>query len=138
MRNLIVIIAAFWSALVLSAEVEVNQAWVRLMPPGSHMTAAYLAIENHSDNALTLQSVSSIAAKDCSIHQTVNEDGVSRMHQLEGIKLPSNETVVMQPGGIHIMLMGISRPLIKGDKFPMKLKFSDGTEQDIQLDIRSR
>ena len=138
MRTLVTILILICSNLGFAAEVKVNDSWVREMPPGMGMTAAYLTLENESEKKLVLTSISSTAAADCSIHKTEIKDGMSRMVEIQNLAIDPKQSLTMQPGGIHIMLMDLSKPLKKGEKFPLQLNFSDGSSQLIEAVIESR
>ncbi len=135
MNKLITVLMLLLGSFSVLAEVTISDGWVRAMPPGSYMTAAYLSLENNAEESLKLISITSSAAKDCSIHETVIEDGMSRMHQLNAIELPPSTKISLQPGGMHIMLMELNKPLIKGESFPLQLEFSDGSVKKIELKI---
>jgi hypothetical protein len=138
MRTLVTIFILICSTLSFAAEVKVNDSWVRAMPPGMGMTAGYLTLENTSEKKLILESISSTAADDCSIHRTEIKDGMSRMIEVHDLGINPHQILTMQPGGIHIMLMELTKPLKKGEKFPLQLNFSDGSKQIIEAVIESR
>ncbi len=137
MRTFATILVLVCSTLS-AAEVKIVDSWVRAMPPGMGMTAAYLSLKNESETTLFIESISSLAADDCSVHETVTKDGVSRMVEIQKLEIKPMETLEMQPGGIHVMLMKLTKPLIKGEKFPLQLNFSDGSKQNFEVIIETR
>lgn len=116
--------------------IKASHAWVRAMPPGSAMTAAYLTLENTSDKPLKVISVSSPQANDCSIHETVIEKGINRMREVKYLSIPAHQSVTLSPGGLHIMIMGMNRPLKKGALFPIVFKYSDGSLLQVEALIK--
>ena len=115
----------------------IEKAWARAMPPGAQTAAAYLIINNRSDFRAQLEAVATPIARSASLHRTELEDGISRMRPLEsGAALPPNSELVMQPGGVHVMLTGLQEPLQSGTRLPLVLTFADGSTASIQAEVR--
>lgn len=94
----------------------------RPTPNGRDVTACYLTLSSAVDDRLV--SVSSPDAATAEIHEMKTEDGVMKMRELEdGLPLPAGQTVRLQPGGDHIMLFGLDRPLAPGDTVSLTLTF---------------
>src|SRR5262245_2902735 len=110
-RTLLAIVACFAVASSARAEggVSVAQAWARATVPGQKVAGVYLDIR--SDAAATLTGARSSAAGSAEIHSMSNDNGVMRMRRLPRLDLPAGETVRLVPGGNHIMLLNIKRPL---------------------------
>jgi copper(I)-binding protein len=73
--------------------------------PGMHMSAGYLSLTNTSDDPITITAVSSPQFAAVEMHETIIEDGVSRMVELAELAVPPSSTVNFEPGGKHLMLM---------------------------------
>lgn len=102
------IAAAFLAACNAGTErrgLEFNEAWVRAAPPATRMTAAFGVLENHTSSDIELTAWSSPAYADVSLHKTEVIDGVSRMRAVPVLAIPAGESVVLAPGGYHLMLM---------------------------------
>ncbi len=97
------------------ANLSVDSAWVRAMPPGSKMTAAYFSLHNNSGEEVRIISVSSPEFSSASLHESVIEDGVSRMLEIPVLVLKPGESVHLEPGGKHLMLMGSHSGDIPGE-----------------------
>jgi len=82
-----------------------QDAWVRAMPPGSMMTAGFGRLVNISDAELNITGYSSPQFDDVSLHQTVLEDGVSRMNEVPALKISAGAEINLTPGGYHLMFM---------------------------------
>jgi copper(I)-binding protein len=66
------------------------------------------------------------------------EDGVAKMREVEGgIPVPAGESVTLEPGGLHVMLMGLSKPLAEGETAPLTLRFESGAEIAVDAPIRA-
>jgi periplasmic copper chaperone A len=91
-------------------------------PIGSAQVAAgYMGISNEGDHADTLIGVEFSA------------DGVASMKHVEALNIPADDTVVLEPGGYHIMLMGLTQPLNVGDMLPATLIFEHGGRVEIEF-----
>jgi copper(I)-binding protein len=140
MRRTLVVIAVL--ALVAGAcgeddaSLDVADAWARsaLGPNG----AVYLTIEGgDADAALSGVSVSPDVAAMAQIHQTViRDDGVMAMTRIPHVEIPAGSTVMMVPGGMHVMLMELAEPLEIGDTLDMTLTFDNGTELTTTVEVR--
>lgn len=131
MRKLMVLLLA----LVLSGfahagdPITVKEAWVRAPAPGAQVTAAYLTLE--VAEPATLVSASSSAAKAVEIHTMNMKNGVMEMRQLKALELKPGQPVKLQPGGLHLMLIDLTKPLKVGDNVDMVLHFGDGKEAKV-------
>jgi len=101
------------------ASLRAEDVWVRAMPPGQRMTAAYLRIVAGGE-PVEIDGVSSPIG-DASLHETQTVDGRSRMVEIEKLSLGPGETVELAPGGKHIMLMGLERTPEVGELVPICL-----------------
>jgi len=117
-------------------DITVEQAWSRITPGGSKTGAIYLTIHNKSPNDDLLLAVDSSAAQSTAVHESRIADGVARMEPLPvGIPMPRHGEVVMRPGGIHIMLTGLSGELAVGNTLPVKLVFQEAGSLDFEVPI---
>jgi copper(I)-binding protein len=102
---------------------KVSQAWARATAPGVDVGAAYLTIDGGAADDI-LVSASTARATMVHLHTVEESDGVAKMRAVEGIKVPAGKRVVLAPKGTHIMLMGLSKPLVAGESFPLELRFA--------------
>lgn len=93
------------------ATVAFDNAYINRPPPVSKMAAGYVAIHNRSDQAVRLISASSPVFNSVEIHETYADGSVMSMRRLESLEIPANGTVELQPGGVHLMLMGRAKEL---------------------------
>jgi copper(I)-binding protein len=118
------------------ASLDVAEAWARpaLGPNG----AVYLTVEGgDADTALNGVSASSEIAALVEIHQTVlRDDGTMAMTRITDVEVPAGSTVMMVPGGMHVMLVDLAEPLELGDTFDMTLTFDNGTELTTMVEVR--
>ena len=59
-----------------------------------------------------------------------------RMRKIDKIELPAGGEVTLQPGGLHVMLLGLKQDLNEGERISVTLKFSDGSSKTIEAPVR--
>jgi periplasmic copper chaperone A len=117
--------------------VIVKDAFARASPTGAETGGAFATIVNNGQAADKLISASSSAAKTVELHETVDENGVMKMvHHPEGWEIPAGGTLVLKPGGKHIMLIGLIAPLEVGKKIQMTLNFEKAGAQTIDVPVK--
>jgi copper(I)-binding protein len=116
---------------------EVTQAWTRATPPGMTMGVGYFAVRNPGKRADQLVGASSPLARVVEVHRTIEEGGVSRMRPAKTVEIGPGKTVVAEPGGLHLMLIGLSQPLVEGQKLPVTLEFRNAGKIAVSLNVRS-
>lgn len=90
--------------------------------------AAYMAVLNGLDVPVRLASVTGNAAAAVELHESVNDNGVMKMEpHPEGFEIPAGGTLELKPGGKHVMLLGLVKPLAVGDSIDLTLNF-EGSE----------
>lgn len=103
--------------------IEIKQAWARALPPVVPNGAAYLQLTNMTKKSDILESVTSDIAKHSMLHESYFDDEKVAMRHIDKLTVASKQTVVFKPGGYHIMLMGLKRPLTAGTSFNLTLHF---------------
>jgi copper(I)-binding protein len=117
-------------------DVVVEQAWARVVPGGAKTGAVYLTIHNKSANDDLLLAVDSSAAASTAVHESKVVEGVATMEALPfGVVMPSHDEVVMRPGGIHIMMTGITSALKPGDMLPVRMVFREAGTLDFDVPV---
>lgn len=120
-----------------SGAVSVNEAWVRAVPVAGMNGAAYMTLVNQGEKTLTLTAVDMGDLARVELHESVEHDGMMHMNELAGgIELPPGQPVVLKPGGLHIMLMGVSKALLPDHTVQATLRFSDGTSQTLEIPVK--
>jgi copper(I)-binding protein len=109
------------AALAQTSQLEVSDAWARATPGKAENGAAYLTILSPTTDRLV--SVSSPVAKKAELHTMSMAGMVMQMRPLAGLDIPAGRPVTLKPGGEHIMLLGLNRPLQEGESFPLTLNF---------------
>ncbi|MEJ2743589.1 MAG: copper chaperone PCu(A)C [Gammaproteobacteria bacterium] len=105
------------------AVLTVEHAWVRVMPPNSTSTAVYFDLTNHSAHSVAVVGVEADWATGAAFHQTIRAAGVARMQPVNEVLIPAGDTFRFQPGGQHIMMMGLREPLRQHDRKAFTLRY---------------
>jgi copper(I)-binding protein len=108
------------------AQVTVKDPWARATVPGQPVGAAYMKIE--SKTHATLVHVETDVAREVQVHHMQMQDGVMKMRDHGALEVFPGKTVELAPGGLHLMLMGLKKPLDSGDTIALKMTFVDGTK----------
>ena len=133
---LIIVSSVFGCSDMTSSLVQVRNAWVREPPGGHPITGAYMEITNTSNAICEIIQVSSPKVGRVEIHQTKHDNGTMRMRKIDSLKLRPGEQIILQPGGLHLMLMDLADDLKAGDILMLLLHFSDGTKQQVESSVR--
>jgi hypothetical protein len=118
-----------------AGDLAVQQPWTRAAGQGA-TGAGFMAISNRGAAADRLLSASSPAARAMEMHTMVRDGEVMRMRAVEAIPVPAGETVALRPGGLHLMLVGLSRPLREGETVPVTLRFERAGEVRVELSVQ--
>lgn len=124
---------AAWAA----APVTVSDPSARAVPPGQPNSAVFMTLTNPSDQARALVAATSPAARTVELHTHTNDGGVMRMRRIERIDIPAGGSVQLKPGGLHVMLIGLTGDLTPGGKVALELTFDDGSAIQVQAPVRT-
>ena len=116
-----------------TGQLEIQAPWARATPGQAQNGAAYLTIVSPTTDRLT--AASSPVAKKVELHTMSMEGGVMRMRPLAALDIPAGQTVALSPGGTHIMLLGLARPLREGQSFPLTLSFEHAGGRQVTVAI---
>lgn len=137
-----------------AGETSVSDAWARVTTPTQTTGAVYMTIESPDGDTLTGASVPSSVAGDAQLHETTDEgpmdsagsmdstgsmhpgDGMMGMKEVDRVEIPAGGTLTLEPGGHHIMLMDLAKPIESGDTIPVTLELEKAGE--IEVDATAR
>jgi len=114
----------FTAAPAWSADVEIIGAWARAAPDRAVNGAAYVTLTNAGASEDRLIAVETAAAGRAEIHTHGMAGGIMKMQRLDFVAVPAGDTVTFQPGGLHLMLFGLQRPLKVGETISLTLIFA--------------
>jgi copper(I)-binding protein len=129
-----VLLAACGSAQA-AGKLGVTDAWIRAAPPGAGALAGYATLANTGDAPLTLLTVQSDAFRMTSLHETIVDGGVAKMRELHRLVIAPGQTVALEPGGRHLMLMQPRDEVAVGGKVRMMFLLADGTRVETYFDV---
>jgi periplasmic copper chaperone A len=119
----------------VDAAVTATDAWVRGTVPAQKTTGAFITLQSTEDAKLV--GVSTPAAKAAEIHESTQSQGVMHMHAVDEVPLPAGKRVELKPGGFHVMLVDLSKPLVEGDSVPLTLTIEDKQGKRSQVQVRA-
>jgi periplasmic copper chaperone A len=129
----ILIAALALPATAAPSRLSVSDAWSR--PATGVNGAGFMTLTNRGSNAESLVAASSPAAARVEIHATSLSGGMASMEKLASVPVPAGGEVTFKPGGKHLMLMGLKRPLKPGDRFPITLTFASGAKVEATFSV---
>lgn len=115
----------------VATSVLIADAWARATFEMATTGAAYAKLNNTSNTTITLlsASISDDIAQKVELHTTVMQGDMMQMQELEnGIEISAQGSVDLSPGGMHLMLMGLTGALQAGDSFDIEFRFSDNSK----------
>ncbi len=132
-RQLLVAAAFALAAASASAQVKVQDAWIRATVPGQMATGMFAKITAASDAKLI--SASTPAAAVVEVHEMKMEQGVMKMRAVDALDLPAGKSVELKPGGYHVMLMDLKQTMKAADVVPVTLvvQGADGRKELIEV-----
>jgi len=125
-------------ALPAAAAVTATDAWVRGTVPAQTATGAFVTFTSTEDARVV--SVTTPAARVAQIHESRVEAGHATMREVDALALPAGRAVQMRPGGYHVMLEQLTRPLAEGDRVPLTFTIEDkgGKRSRLEVDAAVR
>ncbi|HEY8266833.1 MAG TPA: copper chaperone PCu(A)C [Steroidobacteraceae bacterium] len=138
-RRLLMIstVATLLAALpAFAGELTVANAWSRTTPPGVTVGVVYFTLKNDTGKSDRLLKIFSPVAAKVQVHRTEIQDGMARMREVAVLHVDANQTVEFAPNGMHVMLMGLKKPLVEGQKFELELLFEVAGPRKIQVVVR--
>ena len=123
-------------AAAQTAAIRVDHQWSRATPAGATAGAVYMTIENAGNAEDRLTGVSSDVAAATELHEMKMADGVMKMRAVtEGLVVPAHGSVALKPGGYHVMLMGLKKPLKAGATLVLTLDFAKTGKVEVSAPV---
>ena len=116
--------------------VTVPEAWARASAGAATTGAVYVTLKGGAQPD-QLTAVSTPVAATAEVHETINDNGVMKMRPVHSVPIAANASLTFTPGGSHIMLTGLKRPLMAGQNFPLILTFAHAGSVTVDVDVRS-
>jgi copper(I)-binding protein len=118
--------------------INISLPFTRATLPNAPVGGGFLTIENTGTEADRLISATSTVAGDTQIHEMAMDGDVMKMRQLvDGLEIPAGETVVLAPGGFHIMFMGLKQAFVEGETVAVTLTFEKAGSVEVLLPVEA-
>lgn len=124
-------------ALADQGNLTFDKAWTPEAPPG-RMMAGFMEIHNTGPDPVAIVDARAKGFGHVELHNTTMEDGVMRMRRIEALSIAPGQTLVLEPGGLHLMLIEPQQPFRDGDQIELVLIDSDGREYSLSSEVRPR
>jgi copper(I)-binding protein len=115
----------------------VGGAWSPATPPVATVGAAYFSISNSGRGTDRLVAITTPIARKVEIHESRTVQGTMQMRAVAWVECPPGVTKI-EPGSVHVMLLGLSAPLAAGMQFPLNLQFRDAGTLTVQVQVGAR
>lgn len=118
-------------------DLSFGEAWSKELPPTAQNGIAFFSVTNTGKNDDKLIAAAApVIAESAEIHAHIHENDLMRMVKVDDLEVAAGQTVVLEPSGYHIMLMGLKRPLVAGEQFPLQLTFEQSGEVELTVTVR--
>jgi len=121
---------------VTAGDIAIGHPWTRAAGANAN-GAGFMTLKNNGAAGDRLISAASPAARGVELHTHIREGDVMRMRPVADIPIPPGQTVHLRPGGLHIMLIGLTEPLRQGAAMPLTLRFERAGEVQVTLGVES-
>ena len=108
------------------ATISIDDAYVRVVPPGQKNTGVFMTLHNPSDTVRSIISAESNSAEIVELHTHINEGGMMKMRRIDKIEIPAKGMTMLKPGGLHVMLIGLTEEIVEGKPVEITLVFANG------------
>jgi len=135
---LVAAVLAMSASAVTAAPVglTVTNARMPLPPSGSDVGAVYLTLHNEGTDSKTIVAVESPSARSAMLHKSMVVQGTERMRPIERLTIAAGREIVLAPGGLHIMLVGLKADLRVGQEVPLVLRLEGGQKVEVMVPVR--
>lgn len=126
-----------WAGDAKLGQISITNAWARASAGAAPNGAAFLTLTNAGADGDQIVGAHAPVAAHAELHTHEKDGDVMKMRQVQFIQVPAGKAVSLEPGGLHVMLMGLNAPLKEGGAFPLTLKFAKGGEVTVSVDIKA-
>ena len=134
----------FFSFLLLEAAycsfhpktIEIRDGWIAETPEGAEVTGAFFKIKNYSEFDDEIISIQSSVSNDIQLHEVYINRDVMSMRRLPSLRLNKGEFHELEPGKMHLMIMGLSEPLKSGTNIDITFKFKVAKEKRVEFVVK--
>ena len=131
-------IVLFWAVMhaAWASDVQIQDPYVRAVPPGQRVTAAFFVAVNASTQPRAIVKAQTDTAERAELHEHIHDGGVMRMREVPRVVIPAGGRLAFEPGGYHVMLIGLKRALQPGERIDLTLVLDDGSRITVHPEVR--
>ncbi len=141
------VIAALFAMVVLgpptptradtgTGPIRIEAPWARATAPQARAGAAFMTLTNQGTADDRLIAAEAEVSEVTELHTHINDDGIMRMREVPAIEVPADGAAVLAPGGLHVMFIGLTRPLIAGETLALTLRFERAGSVTVAVPVR--
>jgi periplasmic copper chaperone A len=134
LANVFVMISMAGFAVLAHAELKVSNAWVKPTAAGQPVAGAYMTLT--ADKDIEVIAVLTPVAEKAEIHSMSMDGNIMRMQRLDRLQLKPGQAVELKPGGLHLMLIGLTHAIKAGEVVPLSLVTRDAQGKKTTLSIK--
>jgi copper(I)-binding protein len=120
-----------------AGELAVTNAWSRATPPVAKVGVIYFTLRNDTRKSDRLLKLSTPVAAKAEVHRTEVQDGIARMREVAVLHVEAGQTLEFEPGGMHVMLIGLREPLVGGRTYDLDLLFEVAGPRKVKVTVRA-
>jgi copper(I)-binding protein len=117
-------------------DLHVRHPWTRATAAGERLGVAYLEIRNSGRAPDRLISASTPAGERVELHGSRSRGDTVKMREVKAIEVPARRRLILRPGGSQLVIVGLKKPLVKGDRVPLTLYFERAGEMRVELEVQ--
>ena len=119
-------------------DITVSAPWARASAGMARAGAAFMTIQNTGAGDRLIAASADVSAR-VELHtHMLSADGVMQMRQVEGgIDVDADAETLLEPGGLHVMFMGLQAPFQQGESFPLTLTFENAGDVTVEVEVLS-
>lgn len=125
------------AAAAAAGDITVSDPFARASAGMATVGAAFMTLKNTGSAGDSLVSASSPVAAKTELHTHVKDGEIMRMREVPSIDVPAGGSVALQPGGLHVMLIGLKAPLKQGEVVPLTLTFAKAGTMTVEVPVKS-
>jgi len=115
---------------------KISAPWTRATPKGASVGGGYFKITNTGAAPDRLVGGASDVSQRFEIHEMSMDNGVMKMRELaKGLEIKPGETVEFKPGGLHVMFVGLNKPLVQGQRVKATLQFEKAGKVEVDFGV---
>ena len=133
---LLALAAALAAPAALAEGLTVTNSWSRSTPPGAKVGVVYFTLKNDTKKSDRLLKLSAPVAEKIEVHRTEVLDGIARMREVAVLHVDAGQTLEFRPGGMHVMLTGLKKPLVAGTSYELDLLFEVAGPRKVRVEVR--